>query len=96
MKEEICLVNIPEKNTGLKLGDVVHMDIPVLLNAFFFCSRGVVISKTNPSSGTADVVGHESNEQKSIPLTQLYVLPTTKFSNSRHGVIKHDITDKHG
>lgn len=80
MKEEICLMNIPEKNTGLQLGDIVHMDVPVLLNAFFFCSRGIVIAKSHTSSNTAGVIGHESNVQKSIPLSQMYVLPTTKFS----------------
>ena len=79
MKEEICLVNIPNTGTPFRIGDVVQMDVPILLSSFFFCHRGIVISSTNVSSTMMNVVGYNSNLQVTVPITKLCLLPEIRF-----------------
>lgn len=79
MKEEICLVNIPKTGSDFQIGDVVQMDVPVLLSSFFFCHRGIVISNTNVSTSLMNVVGYNSNLQRTLSITKLGLLPEIRF-----------------
>ena len=81
MKEEICLVNIPNTGSPFQVGDVVQMDVPILMSSFFFCHRGIVISNTNVSTTLMNVVGYNSNLQMTVPITKLCLLPKIRFDS---------------
>jgi hypothetical protein len=92
MKEEICLLNVPHKISRFQVGDVVNMGSTVMLNSFSFCSRGVVISKTNVSRDIVNVVGFDSNLQTTIPLRTLTIIPKPNFDYLNTSVHRFDVS----
>lgn len=92
MKEEICLLNIPNRGCHLRVGDIVDMGSTVMLNSFSFCSRGVVISKMNVSSDIVNIIGFDSNLQTTVPLRTLTVIPKPKFDYLNTSVHRFDVS----